>query len=191
MRVQVDCYPCILSQLSELAKQAVGGEEERHALVRRLLKLVLEADRETTPPEFAAMFHSVVTELSGIDDPFRDIKDRSTELGLALLPELRRTAEAHPRIPDAKPYRKKPASISPPQHSIQKPPRSHRPKPWQPYSTECGLGSNHMTTENAKREARASADQKYRPQQPHNIKQNTGSSRRTQTAYKISRTTRE
>ena len=41
MRVQVDCYPCILSQLSELAKQAVGGEEERHALVRRLLKLVL------------------------------------------------------------------------------------------------------------------------------------------------------
>lgn len=96
MRVQVDCYPCILSQLSELAKQAVGGEEERHALVRRLLKLVLEADRETTPPEFAAMFHSVVTELSGIDDPFRDIKDRSTELGLALLPELRRTAEAHP-----------------------------------------------------------------------------------------------
>ena len=71
MRVQVDCYPCILSQLSELAKQAVGGEEERHALVRRLLKLVLEADRETTPPEFAAMFHSVVTELSGIDDPFR------------------------------------------------------------------------------------------------------------------------
>ena len=36
------------------------------------------------------MFHSVVTELSGIDDPFRDIKDRSTELGLALLPELRR-----------------------------------------------------------------------------------------------------
>ena len=96
MRVQVDCYPCILSQLSELAKKAVGGEEERHALVRRLLKLVLEADRETTPPEFAAMFHSVVTELSGIDDPFRDIKDRSTELGLALLPELRRTAEAHP-----------------------------------------------------------------------------------------------
>lgn len=96
MRVQVDCYPCILSQLSELAKKAAGSAEAQHALVKRLLRLVLEADEETTPPEFASMFHSIVSELSGVDDPLREIKERSTELGLALLPDLRRMAEEAP-----------------------------------------------------------------------------------------------
>ena len=51
----------------------------------------------------------------------------------------RTPAEAHPRITDAKPYRKKPASISTPQHSMRKPQRSHRPKQrqrlWQPHTT--------------------------------------------------------
>ncbi|MDR0932449.1 MAG: ARMT1-like domain-containing protein [Victivallales bacterium] len=90
MRAQVDCYPCILSQLSELAKKAVGTEEAQHALVKRLLRLVLEADEETTPPEFASMFHSIVAEISGIDDPWREVKERSTELGLAMLPDLQK-----------------------------------------------------------------------------------------------------
>ena len=90
MRVQVDCYPCILSQLSELAKKAAPDAAGQHAIVKRLLKLVFEADEATTPPEFAAMFHSLMAELTGISDPLREIKDRSTGLGLALLPELQR-----------------------------------------------------------------------------------------------------
>lgn len=96
MRVQIDCYPCILSQLSELAKKAIGDEQEQHQLVKRMMQLVLEADEETTPPEFAAQFHSVVAKVSGEEDPYRTIKDHSTELGLALLPELRRIVEKHP-----------------------------------------------------------------------------------------------
>ena len=88
MRVQVDCYPCILSQLSELAKKAAPDASGQHAIVKRLLELVIKADETTTPPEFAAMFHSLMTELTGVADPLREIKDRSTELGLALLPEL-------------------------------------------------------------------------------------------------------
>ncbi len=95
MQVQIDCYPCILSQLSELAKKAVAGETERHAVVRRLLKLVLDAPPGTTPPEFAGCFHAVINELTGDDDPFREVKDKSTELGLTLLPELRELAAAH------------------------------------------------------------------------------------------------
>ncbi len=95
MQVQIDCYPCILSQLSELAKQAVHTESGRHALVRKLLKLVLDAPQDTTPPEFASYFHRVISGITGITDPFREVKDRSTALGLELLPELRELAAAH------------------------------------------------------------------------------------------------
>lgn len=96
MRVQIDCYPCILSQLSELAKKAIGDEDAQHALVKRMMKQVLDADAETTPPEFASQFHAVVAEVSGVEDPYRTVKDHSTELGLALLPELRLLVENHP-----------------------------------------------------------------------------------------------
>ncbi len=95
MRVQVDCYPCILTQLATLARNAVPEETEQHKLVKELLGFVLEADDETTPPEFASRFHRVINERSGVFDPFRAEKDRSTELGLELLPGLRRRAEAH------------------------------------------------------------------------------------------------
>ena len=95
MQIQIDCYPCILSQLSELAKKAASSEEECHTVVRRLLKLVLDAPPGTTPPEFAGYFHAVINELTGDSDPFREVKDKSTELGLALLPELRELAAAH------------------------------------------------------------------------------------------------
>lgn len=96
MRVQVDCYPCILSQLSELAKEAAPDASGQHAIVKRLLELVIKADETTTPPEFAAMFHSLMTELTGVGDPLREIKDRSTELGLALLPELQQMVRQAP-----------------------------------------------------------------------------------------------
>lgn len=92
MRVQIDCYPCILSQLSELAKRASADEGERHRIVRRLLRLVLEAPEDTTPPEFAGCFHRIIHELTGEEDPFRHLKDQATGLGLALLPELRELA---------------------------------------------------------------------------------------------------
>ncbi len=96
MRVQIDCYPCILGQLSELAKKAESGDEARHRLVRQMLRQVLEADESVTPPDFAALFHGEVARRTGIEDPYREAKDRSTELALELLPELRRLVEEHP-----------------------------------------------------------------------------------------------
>ncbi len=91
MRVGIDCYGCIINQLAGLVRQAEPTVEGQRALMREFLKQVLAADEETTPPEFAACFHREVRRRTGVADPFRREKDRSTELALALLPEL--TAE--------------------------------------------------------------------------------------------------
>lgn len=92
MRVQIDCYPCILSQLSRLAKLATTDTEEQYRLIRRMLRKVVDADDRTTPPEFASVFNRIVSEVSGIDDAYQEVKDKSTQLGLELLPELRQLA---------------------------------------------------------------------------------------------------
>ena len=67
-----------------------------------MLQKVLEADDCATPPEFAGQFNEIVSEVSGIDDPFREVKDQSTRLGLELLPELRELAEEQPDPFEAK-----------------------------------------------------------------------------------------
>lgn len=90
MQVKIDCYPCILSQLSELAKKAAGEESAQRQIVRDFLKIVMEADEATTPPEFASFFHRVVNQKTGVHDPFQVVKDKSTALGLAMLPDLRK-----------------------------------------------------------------------------------------------------
>lgn len=102
MRVQTDCYACILSQSVRLAKLASPNPEEQSRLIRRMLQKVLEADDRATPPEFAGQFNEIVSEVSGIDDPFREVKDQSTRLGLELLPELRELAEEQPDPFEAK-----------------------------------------------------------------------------------------
>lgn len=88
MRVQIDCYPCILGQLTSLAKKVTGDDDERRQIVKGLLQQVTDADEETTPPELAAGFHRAIREMTGIADGFRAVKDASTRLALELLPEL-------------------------------------------------------------------------------------------------------
>ena len=80
MRVQIDCYPCILSQLSRLAKLATTDTEEQYRLIRRMLRKVVDADDRTTPPEFASVFNRIVSEVSGIDDAYQEVKDRDNVL---------------------------------------------------------------------------------------------------------------
>ncbi len=89
MDIGVDCFPCILSQIVPLARSASGDETECRALIRRMLRIIAEADPGSTPPDIAAAFHREVRAVSGNNDAFRDEKDRSTALGLQLLPELR------------------------------------------------------------------------------------------------------
>ena len=93
MRVQIDCYPCVLSQLSRLAKMATPDLDRQYELVRRMLRKVVDADDRTTPPEFASFFNRIVSEVSGIEDAYREVKDKSTQLGLELLPELRQLVD--------------------------------------------------------------------------------------------------
>lgn len=93
MAVPFECYDCILGSLSGLVLRATEDCEAQLRLMKEFIRVVADADDDATPPEFAAYFHRRVKELSGVEDFYREEKDRSTELGLKLLPELRKMVE--------------------------------------------------------------------------------------------------
>ena len=93
MAIPFECYDCILGSLSGLVRRATDDIALQHKLMKEFLRAVADADEEATPPEFAAFFHRRVKELSGVADFYREEKERSTELGLKLLPELQKIVQ--------------------------------------------------------------------------------------------------
>ncbi|MBQ8754683.1 MAG: DUF89 family protein [Lentisphaeria bacterium] len=93
MAIPFECYDCILGSLSGLVRRATDDIALQHKLMKEFLRAVADADEEATPPEFAAFFHRRVKELSGVEDFYREEKERSTELGLKLLPELQKIVQ--------------------------------------------------------------------------------------------------
>ncbi len=89
MKITFDCVPCIISHIVHMAKMITDNDEQRLKIVKQSLAKVVEADFSVSPPEQTRLFHRVIKEISGVDDPYREIKDQSTECALNLLPLLR------------------------------------------------------------------------------------------------------
>jgi len=69
----------------------LAGEDLREAM-RETAAILEDVDPSWSPPEAAAVFYDRIKELSGLDDPFRGLKEESNEKALALLPRLREEA---------------------------------------------------------------------------------------------------
>ena len=93
MAIPFECYDCILGSLSGLTQRATADTAEQHKLMKEFLLVVAGADEDATPPEFAAYFHRRVKELSGVEDFYREEKDRSTALAQKLLPDLQKMVQ--------------------------------------------------------------------------------------------------
>ncbi|MCI5778816.1 MAG: ARMT1-like domain-containing protein [Lentisphaeria bacterium] len=88
MLVQMDCYKCILKQCTELAAESAAALPERNRMLRRYLTAVMDRLDDSTPPEVAEALFAIHRDVTGVDDPYAEIKLRSTDLALTLLPEF-------------------------------------------------------------------------------------------------------
>ncbi len=96
MKIGMACYDCILKQIPVMARLASESEAEQRRMIRRLLRILTEADEETSPPEVASSFYREVRSVSGINDFFRREKDESTRIALSLYPALEKLTGESP-----------------------------------------------------------------------------------------------
>lgn len=88
MKVQFDCYKCILNQIVEMAKQSSANDSERREILKKFIALVVEHADNSTPPEMASFFYDIYCRKTGIDDPYARIKQLSTDLAVQLYKEM-------------------------------------------------------------------------------------------------------
>lgn len=94
MIVQAGCHSCVKKQAETLALHACSDEKINLALHQEFKDFFERMSKVNTPPEMASYYFRRYSEVSGIADPFREEKDKSTALALKLLPRLRQLVES-------------------------------------------------------------------------------------------------
>jgi uncharacterized protein with ATP-grasp and redox domains len=90
VKAALDCVPCLIRQ-SLRASRAVSDDPAVHErTLRQMLRWTAEADADLSPPALGQRLHRHLRSVTGIEDPYRQEKDRQNQLILDMLPALRR-----------------------------------------------------------------------------------------------------
>ena len=89
MKITFDCIPCLIGHAVHVAKMVSDDDAVRHEIIKKTLADAREIDLTLTPPEQARLIHRIIKAASGVNDPYLEAKDRSTEFALKLMPAVR------------------------------------------------------------------------------------------------------
>jgi len=90
MRTYYDCYPCFLHQTLNAARRVGANDAQLSDVMSKVLSLYQKIQPNMTPPEISYRVHRIVREAVDSNDPFKEVKEKSTKDALALYPELKR-----------------------------------------------------------------------------------------------------
>lgn len=94
MRSSLECIPCLVRQTMESVRHTIADEARREELLRKFLREIADMDFTQPPPAVAQKVHRALRLECGVDDPYRDAKDRFTAMALDLLPSLEARVES-------------------------------------------------------------------------------------------------
>ncbi len=89
MKTYLDCIPCFLDQALRAGRIATRDEKKIKKLLDTIGSLIKEFPLENTPPETGDVIYRKVREITGVDDPFKEIKKSNINEALALYPEMK------------------------------------------------------------------------------------------------------
>jgi len=89
MRTYLECIPCFVRQGLEVLREVCGHEAEIERVLKRVLIEIAAFDTALSPPEMGRVIHAIVRHEISHSDPYRRIKQRSTQEALRVMPEVR------------------------------------------------------------------------------------------------------
>lgn len=94
MKAYLDCYPCFFAQTLKTARMITSDEKKIWEILKAVSLALPRISFDATPPEIGREVYRIVSEKTGVDDPYRKIKERCTRQALSLYPEFRRLIES-------------------------------------------------------------------------------------------------
>jgi len=91
MQTALDCIPCFARQALEAARFVTDDAAVHGRILRDVLRWAAEMDLAQPPPLVAQRIHRLLRALTGVEDPYRAVKDRFNRMALDMLPALSAT----------------------------------------------------------------------------------------------------
>jgi len=94
MKVYLDCIPCFLRQALEAARWATDDERCQRAVLDTVAQLIPSLPLNATPIDMGREIHRAVRQVTGTDDPYREVKKQVNDRALELHLECQKRVEA-------------------------------------------------------------------------------------------------
>jgi len=89
VKTKLECLPCFARQALASARIATDNPELQGKIVQAVFGKLSQATLDATPMEFGGVVQRTVRDLTGVDDPYLDIKQQSNTFALQKYPEMK------------------------------------------------------------------------------------------------------
>ena len=93
MKTFLDCLPCMMDQALRAGRIATDDERIIKKLLDSVGAMMKDIPLENTPPETGEIIYRKVREITGVTDPYKEVKKANIEEALSLYPELKKIVE--------------------------------------------------------------------------------------------------
>ena len=88
MKMNIDCIICFQKQALRALKD-VSDVKVKERVLRDVMAMLLGENWTLTPPELAGKVYKIVRDVSGIEDPYKELKRKSNEIILKMYDKLK------------------------------------------------------------------------------------------------------
>lgn len=93
MKTFLDCLPCMMDQVLRAGRIATDDERIIKKLLDTVGAMMKDIPLENTPPETGEIIYRKVREITGVTDPYKEVKKANIEEALSLYPGLKKIVE--------------------------------------------------------------------------------------------------
>lgn len=87
MKMKYDCLPCLFRQSLESARMVTDDQEMIKDILKKYSQMLPELiDSEVTAPMIAAEMQAYIKKISGVEDPYAEVKEKNLKSAFKLLP---------------------------------------------------------------------------------------------------------
>ena len=101
MKATTDCVVCLFRQALNTARVATSDAAAHSRILLRLAAEVPHLSLDQTPAAMSKIVYSIVSEVTGVADPYQDLKRKTNEAALRVLTDLEQAVLSAPDALDA------------------------------------------------------------------------------------------
>ncbi len=90
MKAYLDCYPCFFIQTLNTMRLITSDEEETWKVLKAVSSYLPQLSFDLTPPEIGREVYRIISDMTGVEDPYHKIKKDCTQQALALYPQVKK-----------------------------------------------------------------------------------------------------